>query len=349
MQSIRIVMLCRDKLDLTGRAIVALARDVRGFDAELVLVDQSTEDGLELRAEKASQGRIPFRLITSGPGEAFSAAANRGATGAETDLLLFLDNDTELRPKCLSVLAGALNADEGIGIVGPKLVLANGQIDQAGLALPLWLAPIPVGRHAPENDNRFSFPRTAFAVSTSCLMVRREPFAAVHGFEEGYAWGFESADLSIAFRKRRLRTHFEPRAVCRHEAGATLNEHPDCSSVESNRARFLERWGVDLFRRVSSYLDRMVDNGAKLFYIYGTGAEARHLANTLELGGYEVGGFLSSNGIRSVGSYPAWNIRDAPRDTSGAILIGTDRVSEAEDELASAGLLGGAALPILIE
>src|SRR5207247_2448847 len=101
------------------------------------------------------------------------------------------DNDTDIQPGALRALLAAAESDHHVAASGPKLVFPTGQIQEAGLALPLWLVPFPIGSNARGDDHRFNFPRTAFALSTSCLLVRRPAFEAVGGLDEAYAWGFE--------------------------------------------------------------------------------------------------------------------------------------------------------------
>ena len=106
---------------------------------------------------------------------------------------------------------------------------------------------------------------------------------------------------------------------------------------------------MTVLRRVSEYLERLAEDGPRRFLIFGTGESGQHLANTLELGGYEVTGFLARSAAAPVGAYPTWSIADVPRDAGSRVLIGSPFVREAEETLASVGLLAGAALPILLE
>lgn len=350
MNSIRVIMQARGKSALTLRAVQALVDDGASEIKELVLLDQALEAETESMVRAIVEERFTVEVLPGVPGATFAQTANLYGTGSTPDFLLFLDNDTEIVPGAIDAMIAALAGDVRAAAIGPKLVYASGQIEQAGLALPLWLVPFPVGQNARRDDHRFNFPRAAFAVSTSCLLVRRVAFDLVGGFDEVYEWGFEAADLAIKLRKRNFRVLYEPRAECLHAGGATLNDFPELSRIDENRRAFLERWGVELFGKVGSYLERLIeDGGTRRFLIFGTGEAGRHLANTLEVGGYEVTGFLSANGVQSVDQYPAWNVNEEGLDKASRVLIGTPYVREAEDSLAEAGLLAGAAMPVLVE
>jgi GT2 family glycosyltransferase len=342
-----VVILSRDHADLTCNALRALTR--AHFDGEVILVDQASSDGTATAASRLLHGQLPLQVVANPANEPYAVAANRAASRATGEALLFLDNDTELEPGAIAALLAALEQDPQHVAVGPRLLYPTGHIQEAGLALPLWLVPLRLGTNARGDDHRYGCPRTAFALSTSCLLVRRAAFERVGGFDQGYHWGFEGADLAMALRRDRGKVFYEPRARCVHLGGATLDRHPELAQTDRNRNRFLERWGPDLFRRVAAYLDRLAESGPPRFLIYGTGDAGRHLANTLEVGGYEVAGFLTSNGVRSVGPYPAYRLDQLPADVAGRVLIGSPYVREAEEELARAGLLAGAALPVLVD
>ena len=349
MPKVTTIILTHDQAARTLHAVRAVLPDLAALDGDLVLVDQASSDGVAKQVEECVAGRVPLRVVHNPTNQSFATAANLAARDAIGDFLLFLDNDTQICPGALATLVASCEADERAAAVGPKLVYPTGQIEQAGLALPLWLVPFPIGGNARGDDHRFNFPRQAFAVATSCMLVRRPAFEAVNGFEERYIWGFEAADLALSFRKRAWKVLYEPRAVCVHEGGASLSLDPALSATDENRKILLERWGVKLLGQVAQYLDRLAEDGPRRFVIFGTGESGQHLAHTLEIGGYEVTGFLSGNGIRNVGAYPAWNVNDIPEPGRGRVLIGSPYVRDAEEVLAGAGLLAGAALPILLE
>jgi len=341
------VMLTRKGGACAERAVRALAAQACDQEIVLSVVVQGESEPLVERLQVAAGGhKVSFS--EAAPGEPWAIGANAGAATLDADVLLFLDDDTELAPGALGALLSRLNQDESLAMVGPMLVYPTGQIDQAGQSLPLWLVPMAVGRDAPSTDHRFGFPRDAFAVSTSCLVVRRSSFESAGRFHEGYAWGFEAADLALSVRENGGRVLYEPRSICQHEGGLTIRDDPALSRVADNRSLFLQRWGLDLWRQVGDFLERRAGHNRRELFIYGTGEAGRHLANTLEVGGFEVGGFLGDTAGR-IGAYEGWAVDDAPAACAERVLIGTPYVRDAEDRLSAAGLLAGAILPILVE
>jgi len=80
-----------------------------------------------------------------------------------------------------------------------------------------------------------------FAVGVAaCLLVRRECFEAVGGFDEGYVNGYEDVDLCFAFQARGWYCVFEPASVLIHhgaQAGPTR-----FAKARDNIARLHEKW-----------------------------------------------------------------------------------------------------------
>ena len=192
----------RDRPDLLRRSVRSLL-DVTAWDRLRVrLVDNGSESPATARLveELAREDRVaasrderPFN---------FAALNNAAAAASDADVLLFLNNDTEIVEEgWLEALLGHALRPE-VGAVAPLLLRPDGRVQHAGAALGLHgYAGHPFAGLAPERPTPFGAAadgtRNWLAVTAACLVVEREKFAAVGGFDEGFAVAGQDVDLGL--------------------------------------------------------------------------------------------------------------------------------------------------------
>ena len=180
------------------------------LDAPLVVVDNASSDGTRaLLAEWAGRSdRV--EVIENAVNVGFATAANRAVreAGAGRDVLV-LNPDVELPgPGPVEALARALVERPRAGIVAPRLVGADGIVQPTArrpASLPAMLGSLPtVARLAPPLRSAYERylgpsladePRSVGWVIGAAMLVRREAFDAVGGFDEGFFLYMEDADL----------------------------------------------------------------------------------------------------------------------------------------------------------
>jgi GT2 family glycosyltransferase len=155
----------------------------------------------------------------------YSAANNYGATIAQGDLLLFLNNDTRvIVPDWLDELVMWAQRQE-VGAVGGKLLRPNGKIQHAGIILGLTGLAGHIFGGQPEN--RWSlfglaeWYRDYLAVTAACLMIRREVFERIGRFNEQLGLCGNDVELCLRLLKAGLRVVYNPYARLIHIESAT--------------------------------------------------------------------------------------------------------------------------------
>jgi GT2 family glycosyltransferase len=230
------------------RCIDAL-RHVDGL--EVVLVDDaSSHRARALRVCEAAG--IPVRVVAHPAPFNFSTACNLGASIARGDELLFLNDDVEAPPDgaWLAHMRDWLHRP-GVGAVGAKLVYPIGTVQHAGVTVGRGrIANTGVGR-----DRRAaSRARTVTAVTGACVLVRREDFEAVRGFDPALAVEFGDVDLPLRLARRGRRTVWTPEAELVHHEGASRGRVPH----PADHARFFARWG-EVFAATDPYEHPAID------------------------------------------------------------------------------------------
>ena len=125
-------------------------------------------------------------VVRNADNRGFAAAANQGAALGRADLILFLNPDATLASGDLALLVGALD-DPSVAAVGPRLVHPDGSEQRAwwpfpspGLAWREALGLEQLYTRRPAADGSVDF------VVGACLLVRRDAFERLVGFDERF-------------------------------------------------------------------------------------------------------------------------------------------------------------------
>ena len=225
---------------------------------ELIIVDHDSDDTetLELLDQLASKPDVEI-LRFSGPFN-YSAINNYAVRRARGQLLGLLNNDLEvLSPTWLSEMVGlALQAD--VGAVGAKLLYPDLTVQHGGILLGGGSRRDPVAGHLfhrlPRNHPGYCGRALAIqevsAVTGACLVMRREVFEQVEGFDEVHLpVAFNDVDLCLRIREVGLRILWTPRAELIHHESASRGSDLAADALPrfTDEVRFMRRrWSAEL-------------------------------------------------------------------------------------------------------
>lgn len=190
---------------------------ISASDTEIVVVDNASSDG-SLRDVRALDQRI--RVIENSDNIGLASAINQAFGITETPFVLILNPDVRARPGAVDTLRGVFDRMPRAAVVG-------------GFVNPRYLPrPFPtIGRLVWENlgfPPRRTKPRNGDLMrveqpAASALMIRREAFDEVGGFDEQFypAW-YEDVDFCRAISRAGWEAYFHPGAVFDHDGGYSL-------------------------------------------------------------------------------------------------------------------------------
>ena len=223
---VSIIIPTKDKLSLLRACLDSIFTKTAYPDYEIMLVDTgSREDDTLAYYDSLLQQRTDVKLVQMSGEFNYSGANNIGAEAATGDLLLFLNNDTEvLDADWLHEMAGwALRPH--IGVVGAKLLRPNGLIQHAGIIMGLAGHGSHIFEDTPEDTYGYfgstEWYRDYEAVTGACMMMPAELFDRLGGFDEVYRVGYSDIELCLRAAQAGYRTVYTPFARLLHREGGS--------------------------------------------------------------------------------------------------------------------------------
>jgi GT2 family glycosyltransferase/glycosyltransferase involved in cell wall biosynthesis len=230
----------------TRRCLESIEVNLPATPFEVIVVDDASPDDAADRVAACAG----VRLVRAPRNLGFVGACNLGAENARGELVLFLNNDTEVQRNWLDALVDVVETRPDVGLVGSKLVYPDGSLQECGGIVWADGTGWNYGRNQVADVPQYKTLRDVDYVSGAALMVRRELFERVGGFDTRYSPAYyEDTDLAFAVRAAGYRTMVQPESVVVHHEGITNGT--DLSSgvkrhQELNRTVFVDKWAVQL-------------------------------------------------------------------------------------------------------
>ena len=188
---------------------------------EVIVVDNASSD----RTPESLATRYPnARLIQLDTNTGFAPACDRGAQEATGDYLAFLNNDAVVSPDWLTALLDALKAGQDGTVCAASRILSRDGEDTEysgassnlfGAGRPESVSGWPDLPAAPTSGTPILF------ASGGAMLIHRDTFLEVGGFDPSYFAYFEDVDLGWRLWVLGYRVVYAPNAVVRHIGGAT--------------------------------------------------------------------------------------------------------------------------------
>ena len=154
----------------------------------------------------------------------FSQACNQGARQAKGEYLVFLNDDTIPQDNWLDELVRIADKRQDVGIVGSKLLIPKDRtIQHAGVVCSANKTHYHIYRGCPEDFPAANKQREYKVVTGACLLIRKELFNAVGGFDERFINGMEDIDLCLKVDALNKRIIYNPKSVVLHYEGQSEN------------------------------------------------------------------------------------------------------------------------------
>jgi GT2 family glycosyltransferase len=252
---VSIIILTRDHAEDLRKCILSIQSKSTYYNYEIVLIENASQEEKTFLLYEELQKNTAVRIITYKEPFNFSRANNYAASQALGDVFLFLNNDIEVvSPDWLErLLEHALRKE--VAIVGAKLVYPNNTIQHAGVILGIGGFAGHSHKYFPRNAkgyiNRLRLIQNYSAVTGACMMIRRDVFYELGGFDEQYAIAANDIDLCLKALSNNYLIVWTPYSeLYHHESKTRGNEDTEEKKSRYNQetTRFRQKWSVILDR-----------------------------------------------------------------------------------------------------
>lgn len=230
------------KKELLGKTLQSIkANDYP--DYEVIIVDCTEKKEIEKFVEKYQDKRIRVKR-----GEKIWTAAkrkNEGAGCAEGEYLIFLAGNAEYADKegISELVSVAMRSD--VGVVGTRSYYKNGTVEHAGCVIGMNGTAGSLFEYTLRGENGyFSHIVTQMqysAVAGACMMVKKDIFEKVNGFDEDYKGELGKVDLCLKIRNKHMSVVYNPYVKVMRWSNELRNNENDEKLFKKQWAEILEK------------------------------------------------------------------------------------------------------------
>lgn len=196
---------------------------------KIFVVDNGSTDGSR---EMLSEKYPAVEIIYSDSNLGYAGGCNLGFEYGDSPLVLFYNNDTEIKAGSLKRMSDFLLANKNIAAVQPKIISMRyeGKFDYAGasggyldrLAFP-WCRGRVLDK-IEEDHGQYDDPREVFWTSGAAFMVKRDVLNKIGLFDLTFFAHMEEIDLNWRILNAGYKNYVLPEAVVYHYSGYTLEK-----------------------------------------------------------------------------------------------------------------------------
>jgi GT2 family glycosyltransferase len=231
---ISIIIVSYNTRAMTLDCLRTLGANCGTLTSEVFVVDNASADG---SADAIRESFPHVTVIANSRNVGFGAANNQAMALAKGRYFLLLNSDAFIKPGALAALHQYLETHAAVGVVGPRLLNEDGSLQISCFRYPsptrawlenLWISSL-LRSHPTIGDYRrwpHDSERKVDWVIGACLLVRREVYEKVGGFDERFFMYAEETDWQARIRDAGWTIGFTPTAEVTHLGGASGKDQP---------------------------------------------------------------------------------------------------------------------------
>lgn len=223
---ITIIIPFRDKIELLKCCVQSIVKKTRYQNYEILLVNNASIDSVTYAFLDTISSNDKVSIIEYNDEFNYSAINNYAVGFANSELILFLNNDTEvIAPNWLDEMVATIQ-NKDVGAVGARLLYSDGNIQHAGVTVGLGGAAGHPFRGLPsDNPGYFGMAKTGrntLAVTGACLLTRKTLFKKLNGFDAtNLAITYNDVDYCLKVVESGKEVIYNPHAELYHHESAS--------------------------------------------------------------------------------------------------------------------------------
>lgn len=285
MIKLTVIVVNTNTREMTCECLRSIYENAPSGEFEIIVVDNASEDG----SCEAIESRFPaVRLIRNSQNVGFSVGNNQGLEVAQGERLLLLNNDTVVLPGSLEALLLAMDKDESLGVVAPRLVYPKGMLQMSFGPIPnLFVAfctffdlkkLVPPSVRCAISRSGLSTlagkagggylswfsgktPGTRLIdkdtyVTAACILIRRDCYEQIGGLDPRFFMYVDDADYSLRVHQGGWRILYLAEATIVHIKGGTVGERYrwTCAPAYQSMLYFMKKHrGSSAFRVAKTF------------------------------------------------------------------------------------------------
>lgn len=230
-------------------SVESLRRNTSGVDYEIIVADNNSQNDPNMEFLLSDD---EIKVVRLEDNFGFGKANNAGFRESCGEYVFFLNPDTIINDNSIKVLLDKLKADESIGVLGPNLINSDDAPTHAfrrtgdGILTELNFAlfGLPYKLWYGENfEHNYTTSQLDVAyVCGAAMLMKRETYEKVGGFDENFFMYYEDQDLCNRIKQLGLRIVNEPSAVIKHLEGTSISasERRQDLIIQSRKKYFLK-------------------------------------------------------------------------------------------------------------
>lgn len=239
---ISIIIPVFNQFELTMRCLQSINERTFEKNYEIILIDDNSEDETTKIENKVKN----ITIIKNKSRKGYLKNCNTAAKAARGRFLHLLNNDTQIFPEAVENLKLLLDNNQNFGAAGSKLIYPNGKLQSAGSKIKPDGNTSPVGHFKNPLEAEFNNIREADFCCGASLMVKKELWEQLGGFDELFAPGYyEETDFCMRLREAGYKTLYQPFSEVIHFTGCSFKESTN-RLIKENRQKFCRKWGRKL-------------------------------------------------------------------------------------------------------
>jgi GT2 family glycosyltransferase len=239
-----------DNLTLLQKCILSIQENTKNIPYEIILVDSGSSENATLSYYDEISHQPDIHLLHYECADKFNynVALNLGARESRGEILLFLNNDTEVLNEDWLVELTGWASQPAIGVVGAKMLYPDGSIQHAGIVMGLegHASHIFGGLRGDYSGvfGNVDWYRNYSAVTGACMAVRRSVYEEVGGFDEEYQLVFSDVQFCLQVLKAGYRNIYTPYARLIHHEGQSRSRYIPYADIQRAYAHFKDIVGT---------------------------------------------------------------------------------------------------------